>query len=256
MKLASIELISEVNPHPNADKLDLAKVLGYTCIVEKGKFTSGDAVVFIQPDTVLPNEPWAEMFKKRSSRVRAMKLRGVWSLGIVMPISTWFSENIPNVGDEVSDLIGVTKYEAPQPQQLDAKGPLPFGLSRTDEERWQNILDLPFGEVVTITTKVDGCLKGDTKVVTEKGELTIAELVECNMIGTHVVTLNTNTGELEYQPILSTSAKDNNGKQWYEVELDDGCVITLTENHKVWLPELACYRRVDELCVDDEVVVK
>lgn len=156
MKLASIELISEIKSHPNADKLELAKVLGYTCIVEKGKYNAGDAVVLIQPDTVLPDEPWAEMFKKRGNRVRAMKLRGVFSFGIVMPISTWFTSNIPVVGDEVSDLIGVTKYEAPQPQQLDAKGLLPHGLGKTDEERYQNILDLPFGEDVMVTLKVDG----------------------------------------------------------------------------------------------------
>lgn len=156
MKLASIELISEINPHPNADKLELAKVLGYTCIVEKGKYKAGDAVVLIQPDTVLPDEPWAEVFKKKSGRVKAIKLRNVWSFGIVMPLSTWFTDNIPVVGDEVSDLIGVIKYEAPQPQQLDAKGPLPYGLGKTDEERYQNILDLPFGEAVDVTLKIDG----------------------------------------------------------------------------------------------------
>jgi RNA ligase (TIGR02306 family) len=87
MKLASIELISEINCHPNADKLDLAKVLGYTCIVEKGKYKMGDAVVLIQPDTVLPNEPWAEMFKKRGNRVKAIRLRGHFSFGIVMPLT-------------------------------------------------------------------------------------------------------------------------------------------------------------------------
>ena len=156
MKLASIEIISNIQPHPNADKLDLAKVLGYTCIVEKGKYKVGDAVVLIQPDTVLPDKPWAEVFKKRSNRVKAIRLRGCWSFGIVMPLSTWFVDNIPQVGDEVSDLIGVTKYEAPQPQQLDAKGHLPFGLGKTDEERYQNILDLPFGEVVDVTLKIDG----------------------------------------------------------------------------------------------------
>ena len=160
MKLASIELISEINPHPNADKLDLAKVLGYTCIVEKDRYKAGDAVVLIQPDTVLPDEPWAEMFKKRGNRVKAMKLRGVYSFGIVMPLTTFF-DDVKSIMDttpgiEVSHLIGVTKYEAPVPQQLDAKGILPFGLGKTDEERFQNILDLPFGENVDVTLKVDG----------------------------------------------------------------------------------------------------
>jgi hypothetical protein len=31
---------------------------------------------------------------------------------------------------------------------LDAKGPLPFGLNKTDEERYQNFLELPFVEEV------------------------------------------------------------------------------------------------------------
>lgn len=156
MKLASIEIIADIQPHSNADKLELAKVLGYTCIVEKGKYKINDAVVLIQPDTVLPNELWSEVFRKRSSRVRALKLRGVWSFGIVMPLSTWFNDNIPAAGDEVSDLIGITKYEAPTPQQLDAKGHLPYGLGCTNEERWQNIENLPFGEAIDVTHKVDG----------------------------------------------------------------------------------------------------
>lgn len=160
MKLASIELIADIQPHPNADKLELAKVLGYTCIVEKDKYKVGDAVVLIQPDTVLPDESWAEVFKKKSNRVKAIRLRGCWSFGIVMPVATFF-DDVKSVmdftpGTEVSHLIGVTKYEAPQPQQLDAKGHLPFGLGKTDEERYQNILDLPFGEVVNATLKIDG----------------------------------------------------------------------------------------------------
>lgn len=165
MKLASIELISEIHPHPNADKLELAKVLGYTCIIEKGRYRAGAAVVLIQPDTVLPDKPWAEIFKKRSNRTKAIKLRGQWSFGIVMSpydiidaffFTDQFGDFKDNIGKEVSDLIGVTKYEAPQPQQLDAKGHLPFGLGKTDEERYQNILDLPFGEKVDVTLKIDG----------------------------------------------------------------------------------------------------
>ena len=163
MKLASIELISEIKPHPNADKLELAKVLGYTCIVEKGKYTAGDAVVLIQPDTVLPDKPWAEMFKKRGNRVKALRLRNIWWFGIVMSpydvcdISDLKGMLMPvNIGKDISERIGITKYEAPQPQQLDAKGPLPFGLGRTDEERWQNIADLPFGEDTMVTVKLDG----------------------------------------------------------------------------------------------------
>ena len=160
MKLATIEHIQSIVPHPNADKLDLATVSGYTCIVGRNQYSVGEAVVLIQPDTVLPEEPWSELFRKRSSRVRAMKLRGEWSFGVVMPINTFPSvASYGNVagGTEVSALIGVTKYERPQPQQLDALGYPPTGLPKTDEERYQNLDGLlPYGERVDITLKIDG----------------------------------------------------------------------------------------------------
>lgn len=38
MKIASVERINEVSAHPNADRLDIVKVLGYNCIVPRGKF--------------------------------------------------------------------------------------------------------------------------------------------------------------------------------------------------------------------------
>jgi len=156
MKLASIEVIQEVNAHPNADKLDIVSVLGYKCVVGKDQFKAGEQVVLIQPDTVLPDAPWAEMFKKKSSRVKAIKLRNEWSFGIVMPISELLDQGFYSIGEEVSEQIGVTKYEPPMPQHLDAAGNLPTGLPKTDEERWQNISDLPFGEKVDITLKIDG----------------------------------------------------------------------------------------------------
>jgi RNA ligase (TIGR02306 family) len=87
MKIATIENIHSIQKHPNADSLALAKVLGYQVIIGLDSFKEGENVVFIQPDTLLPEEPWAEMFRKRSSRVKACKLRGEWSMGIVMPLS-------------------------------------------------------------------------------------------------------------------------------------------------------------------------
>ena len=156
MKLASLEKIVEVIPHPNADKLDLAKILGYTCIVLKDSFKVGDTCVLIQPDTVLPDKTWAEIFKRKSNRVKAVKLRGTWSLGIVLkPDAFGVPLDSFNIGEDISRMIEVIKYEAPVPQQLDAIGLLPFGLCKTDEIRWQN-LELSFEETADVTTKVDG----------------------------------------------------------------------------------------------------
>ncbi len=155
MKLASIETIKAILPHTNADALEIVQVLNYKCVVRKADaYQVGEEVLFIQPDTVLPDQPWATIFKAKSNRVKAIKLRGEWSEGIVLR---------PNVVDlpmgakgEVASLIGVTKYEAPMPQDLQAKGGLPFGLPITDEERWNNIDPIPYGEVVTVTLKRDG----------------------------------------------------------------------------------------------------
>ncbi len=168
MKLASIELVDKIIPHGNAESLEIAEVSGYKCIVPIGQFSVGQAVVLIQPDTVLPDKPWAEVFRKRSSRVKAMKLRGVWSFGIALsPFavtdSAFSSEQLKrwlmpvNIGKDISAEIGVVKYEPPLPQDLSAMGYLPTGLPKTDEERYQNLSgSLPFGEQVDVTLKIDG----------------------------------------------------------------------------------------------------
>lgn len=159
-KLASVERIKSVIPHPNADRLELAQVLGYTCVIPKDRYEEGDLVVLIQPDTVLPDQDWAEFYKKFSkNRVKAAKLRGVWSYGIIesLDIISWAHPSNMFEGYEVSDNLGVTKYEAPQPTDLNAKGFAPYSIPKTDEERWQNIdMKTLFGELVDVTLKVDG----------------------------------------------------------------------------------------------------
>ena len=160
MKLASIESIVSVVKHPNADSLDIVQVLGYKAIVRRDQYKVGDKIVFIQPDTVLPDAPWAAMYKAKSNRVKAIKLRGSWSMGIVESILNVFTGVVEFMvdGTEVSHLIGVTKYEPPAPADNSAKGLLPFGLPRTDEERYQNLKEeeIPYGELVDVTLKVDG----------------------------------------------------------------------------------------------------
>ena len=163
MKSASIEKIIEVFPHPNADALEFVKVLGYQCIVPKGKWNVGDWCVLIQPDTVLPDVQWAKVYKEKSNRVKAIRLRGEWSFGIVEDLTILGGDRaiiemaLPTEGLEVSEEIGVTKYEAPTPNNLEAKGGLPFGIPKTDEERWQNLqIDRYIGHPCIITQKIDG----------------------------------------------------------------------------------------------------
>lgn len=158
MKLATLELVDSVERHPDADRLDVIKISGYQCIVRRDSYAVGDPVVLIHPDTVLPDDEWAKPFK-RGERVKAVKIRGVWSFGIAVKPEVFLGKgwaDLVELGQEVSALIGVRKYESPVGNDLQAIGPLPFGMFKTDEERYQNIKDLPWGEKVDVTLKVDG----------------------------------------------------------------------------------------------------
>lgn len=161
MKLATIEKITNLTPVPNADSLSKAQVLGFQSVVKKDEFSTGELAVFIMPDTIMPaDERWA-FLEKYDWRVKLMKLRGVYSQGLIFPISK-FPNIDPNkavVGQDVTLEVGVTKYNKPAPKDLNAKGAFPGWLRKTDEP---NLLGVPHwieqykGKDVVITLKMDG----------------------------------------------------------------------------------------------------
>ena len=156
-KLAIAKRLDSVINHPNADTLDLVTCGGYSCIVKRNLFKQGDLVIFINPDSVLPENEWTGFYKNKSNRVKAIRLRGEWSFGIV--------ESFFNVGldvnqfkenDDLTEVLQITKYEPPVPQDLNAKGLLPYGIPKTDEERYQSLDFIRYGEIVDVTRKMDG----------------------------------------------------------------------------------------------------
>lgn len=157
-KLASIEIIKEILLHSNADSLVLARVLGYTCIIRKDSFKVNDKVCFISPDTILPDKPWATVYKAKFNRVKAIRLRSVWSEGLIESLDTVECpiELRDQIGLDIADKIGVAKYEAKVPQNLDAKGFLPFGIPKTDEDRFESLDFDPMGQECWVTIKKDG----------------------------------------------------------------------------------------------------
>ena len=154
-KLATIQTISEIVPIEGADRIVLARVLGYQSVIKKDDFKVNDKVVFIIPDTVLPDKPWAAFYKSKSSRVRAIKLKGVWSYGIIESLKNLELPDL-EVGTDVTELTEIIHYEPPVPQNLNAKCNLRYGLFKTDEEKWENLETVPYGEEVVITLKIDG----------------------------------------------------------------------------------------------------
>lgn len=99
-----------------------------------------------------------------------------------------------------------------------------------------------------IQPKLDGCVSGDTLINTkEYGMKSIKWIVE-NKIKCNVLSLSIK-GKLEYKEILYhfMNKKEDEKTEWFELELETGEKVTITGNHPVFLPDLNCYRRVDEL---------
>ena len=165
MKLASIETIAEILPHPNADTLEIAKVLGWQVIVRKGEFKAGESAVFIPIDTILPDEPWSAFLKKgdKPIRLKTIKLRGQYSQGLVQPLSI-LPEHVRGwqTGADVGGELGVRKYEKEIPASLSGIviGSFPtYFAPKTDEDNGlsnPDLVKLVLENECYATLKLDG----------------------------------------------------------------------------------------------------
>lgn len=280
MKLAEIEIISGLSPIDGADRIELATIQGWSCVVKKGDFKVGDKVIFVPIDTVMKPDVWNSFLADKNDptkpiRVKTVRLRGQVSQGLIFPTNillhsdtfhfeTWSSIDDLPIGLDVSSYLNISKYEKPIPVQLagQVKGDFPTHLvSKTDEDNLKSNIkvleELWEAEIVEASLKIDGCLDASTLIETEKGLMTIKQIVDSRCIGLKVLTLDVDTREIEYQPILNVFANENTSqKEWYEVELEDGSILKLTGNHKIFLPELNCYRETKDLYINDIVLSK
>lgn len=157
-KLVSIQTIDELAPIEGADRIMRARVMGWDVVVKKGEFAVGDKCVFFEIDSVLPDGPaWAEFMRVRKFRVKTMRLRGVLSQGLALPVAI-LAKDVPAVGTDVRDVLGVTKYE-PELPSAGIAGPFPARVPKTDEIRLQSaltVLDEIRGHCFVVTVKLDG----------------------------------------------------------------------------------------------------
>lgn len=182
MSLATIERVS-IEPHQNADALELANVRGWQCVVRAGEFQTGDLVVYIEIDTWVPHDVAPFLSKGHEpktyegivgERLRTIRLRGELSQGLILPLSVldttqWGMDFYE--GQDVTKVLGVRKWHAPIPAALAGEFlPWPSEIPKTDQENVQNIyselndlLDQPWiveekldGSSCTIYKKKDG----------------------------------------------------------------------------------------------------
>ena len=171
-KLASIQRIWKIEPIEGADRIELAHVLGWQCVVNKGQFQPMDIAVYFEIDSFLPVRDVFEFMRSSSYkktdimgegfRLRTMRFRGQISQGLLLPVSQF--PEIPknaDVGDDVTELLGVRKWEIEERATTGGTviGTLPYDIPHTDETRVQEepeLIQAFVGLEYYISTKMDG----------------------------------------------------------------------------------------------------
>jgi len=149
--------IDAVQPHGNADALELAIIKGWQCIVPKSRYSAGDLVTYIPIDAMIPvehSDRWGITKYLSNGRVRCAKLRGEPSFGVIVERddASWTE------GIDVAEHYGIMKYVPPVKINAgDALPAHPLFPEYTDVENLRNFPGvLEVGEEVVVTEKIHG----------------------------------------------------------------------------------------------------
>ena len=111
-----VSKINEVRPIEGADKIELAVIGGWTCIIQKDKYKINNLVVCATTDAVIPEDLALELnvvnYLRKGNRVKTIKLKGVYSECLIIPFE-YVSKKKVKEGSDVMDILGVFKYEPP-----------------------------------------------------------------------------------------------------------------------------------------------
>lgn len=160
----------EIFPHPNADSLEIARAGNYQFVVRKGEYKEGEGA-FVIPEKSILSGALREKYQdylagSEKNRVKAVKLRGELSMGILMSPKVMFElfgpkqlAMVVQSNVDYSERFGVTKYEPPIPLELAGQvSPVPGGsYSKHDVEQFSVYRDeLAPEDRVVITEKIHG----------------------------------------------------------------------------------------------------
>ena len=153
-KLATIRKIDQLLPIEGADAIECAVVGGWKVVAQKGLYKEGDLAVYFEIDSWIPTELAAFLSKGKEprefegvkgERLRTIKLRGQLSQGLLLPLRevdvAGFVASVAEDGDDVTETLGILKWERPMNAQLAglARGNFPSLIPKTDQERVQNL---------------------------------------------------------------------------------------------------------------------
>jgi RNA ligase (TIGR02306 family) len=117
--------IGEIKPIEGADNIELGIIQGWNCIIKKGEYQPGDLVVVATTDAVIPQKLSDAIgvtnYLRKGQRVRTVKLRGVYSECLIIPI-TFVPDKYKYEGSDCMELLEIFKYEPPAVQVQLATG--------------------------------------------------------------------------------------------------------------------------------------
>lgn len=157
--------IGKIGKLPNSDFLSITHIEGHTVILKTGDFQPGDKAVYIPEESLVPNTSQFEFLwsrrtaegkpiEERHRVVWAKRLRGIFSMGLLIPI-TDAMKDMP-VGTDVANLLGITKYEQPEPACT--------GGDNRPQQGWL----VKFTEIESIRRYSKHFIDGEQVVATEK----------------------------------------------------------------------------------------
>lgn len=166
-KLVTLRKVNKITPIDGADRIVLASIDGWNCIVKKNEFNEGDIGVYFEIDSLIPivgeDSPFNFLIPRakeiegiNKARIKSLRLKGQLSQGLLLPLTVLFEQDLSSVFE-------VEKYESPVSARLGglAKGNFPSWITKTDQERCQNLpklFDISRDNGLTYeeTVKLDG----------------------------------------------------------------------------------------------------
>ncbi len=150
--------IGAIEKHPSADSLSITEVDGCPVLFRTTDFSAGDLAVYVPVDAVVAAGDPRFAFLDGKNRVRAKRLRGVFSMGLLVS-----AEGLGE-GEDVAERWGIKKWEEPEESVtwsgvgLDCRPPPGPPIPVYDVESLRKYGDLLIpGEEVVVTEKVHGC---------------------------------------------------------------------------------------------------
>ena len=104
--------INDIQPIPKADNIEIVSIQDFKSVVKKGVFKVNDHVAYIPESSIVPSNILEELnlvgklAGSNKNRVKAMRLRGIMSQGLVYPAKADWT-----LGQDVTELLQITKYE-------------------------------------------------------------------------------------------------------------------------------------------------